>query len=188
LTTTTNCGKHWNEAELSARTIDTSKGVEVERDLNAYAPGGPALALDGAGRVYALSVRLEDGKGKRDLLLRSTADFGSWSESSVLAPGDDVDFRGYPAIAASGNRIHVAWIEGKDKKYEVWYRGSLDGGKTWCERLLLSAIEHPSGRPAGDYMGLAQDGKGRVHAAWGWRQDAKGEIWHNSVRWQLYKK
>jgi hypothetical protein len=185
LTTTTNGGKDWKNAELSARTIDA---IEFRRDLNASALGGPALALDGAGRAHAVSVRLEDGKGKRDLLLRSTSDFQTWSEPFVLAQGEDAEYLGFPAITASGNRIHVAWIEGKDKKYHTWYRGSPDGGKTWSDRLLLSSLDHPSREPGGHYMGLAEDGKGTVHAAWEWRQGQRGEIWHNSVRWEFNNK
>jgi Neuraminidase (sialidase) len=193
LTTTTNGGKDWKEAEFSARSLDhgtkeSKKGFFGEKDFLENALAGPALALDGAGRAHAVSVRLEDGKGKRDLLLRSTSDFQTWSEPFMLAEGKDLEYLGRPAIAASGSRIHVAWIEGKDKKYQVWYRGSPDGGKTWSNRLLLSSLDHPSGEPTGDYMGLAEDGKGTVHAAWGWRQGQRGEIWHNSVRWQFNKK
>jgi hypothetical protein len=188
LTTITNGGKDWKEAELSTWRVDLST-KEGGEDFAANGTAGPALALDGAGRAHALSVRLEDGKGKRDLLLRSTGDFQTWSEPFVLAQGKDLQYLGHPAITATGSRIHVTWIEGKDKKYHVWYRGSPDGGKTWSNRLLLSSPDHPSRRPTGDYMGLAEDGKGTVHAAWGeWRRGSRGEIWYNCVRWQSYKR
>jgi hypothetical protein len=75
LSTTTNGGKDWLEAKLSASRRDFKGG----KDKWPSGYEGPALALDGAGRAHAVSVQLENRKGKRDLLLRSTSDFRTWS-------------------------------------------------------------------------------------------------------------
>jgi hypothetical protein len=174
VTTTTNGGKDWKETEFAALPDN------IQRPYLA----GPALALDGTGRVHAVSVQMAAGKGKLDLFLRSTRDFLTWSEPFALAQGKDADYRGYPAIAATETRIHVAWLEGRNGKYHIWYRGSTDAGKTWSNALLLSQPEHPFGLPSGHYIGLAEDGKGTVHVAWEVRfQGLRGEIWHNIVRW-----
>jgi hypothetical protein len=191
LTTTTNGGKDWKKTELSAMPSDRYTELEYT---------GPALALDDAGRAYVLSVRLEKGKGNLDILLRSTRDFQTWSDPVVLAREPEAEFRGYPAIAARGSRIHVAWMERKEKKYHVWYRGSDDGGKTWSDRLLLSQPEPPSDlltaagfkETLGHYMSLTDDGAGGVHAVWGvgtlGARPERAEIWYNVIRWTSHGK
>lgn len=191
LTTTTDGGKNWTNTDLPFDPLD---------DLDF---AGPALALDGVGRVHAMSIRLDNTKDKLDVLLRSTEDFKTWSEPIVLASGQDAEYRGYPAIAATGRRIHVAWMERKDKWYRVCYRGSIDGGKTWSDRVLLSQPEKPSDlltaegfkSPFGHYMTLAEDGTGIVHAVWGAavhngfdEKNPRGEIWHNAIRWRVSEK
>jgi hypothetical protein len=186
VTSTTDDGKHWEEKELAA-----APGA----DLTKHFLKGPALALDEAGRVHSLWVG-RDGKGE-DVLLRSSKDFRTWSEPLVLAEGPHADWRGFPALATGSGRLHAAWMERKDERYQVWYRGSADGGATWSERVLLSRPENSSDLltvegfvgTTGHYMSLADDGQGAVHAVWdvgqpGGAGKARGEIWHNVIRWR----
>jgi hypothetical protein len=189
LTTRAADDQDWKATELTAVPFDRLEEQHF---------AGPALTLDGSRRAHAVSIRLEAEKGKSDVVIRSTGDFETWSDPVVLAGGQGAEHRGFPAVAASGSRIHVAWMERKDRKYHVWYRGSADGGKTWSESLLLSRPEHPTDlltadgftAPGGHYMSLAEDGAGTVHVIWGVGlpsgfsgKNARGEIWHNVIRW-----
>jgi hypothetical protein len=189
VTATTDDGKSWQETELAPAPADV-------RDLFGK---GPALALDADGQVYALWV---GGGNRQEVLCRSSQDFQKWSEPVLLAAGQDADWRGFPALAASGRRVHAAWMERKGQRHHVWYRGSPDAGLAWSERVLLSRPERSSALltadgfdgPLGHYMSMAADPQGNIHAVWGVGQlfaDAgktRGEIWHNMVRWGVPEK
>ena len=182
ITTTIDGGHDWKTKEFAAVPYHLADELQLT---------GPALSLDDAGRLLAVSIPPNDSDGRFSVLLRWSKDFQTWSDPMRLADGQGVEYRGYPAVAASGRRIHVAWMERKDKKYHVWYRGSADSGQTWSDRLLLSRPDHasdaltPDGfpEPGGHYMSLADDGTGLVHAVWGVQHQARGEIWHSTIRW-----
>jgi hypothetical protein len=171
-------GRTWKEQELTPLFANRFRH-------HSYFSGVVALAQDGRGAVHALYTVPNDEKMKCELLLRSSADWQSWSARVDLSPAAAHDFRGYPALAAAADRLHVSWLERRGKWHNMWYRGSADRGKTWSAPVLLSRPKKPTDaltsdgftKFTGDYMGLAEDGRGTVHAVWG----AGGEIWHGVV-------
>jgi hypothetical protein len=58
-----------------------------------------------------------------------------------LSSGDADEVRYFPA---AGDRVHVCWMERAGGLYNVWYRGSADGGKHWSKPLCLSRPERPT--------------------------------------------
>jgi hypothetical protein len=184
---TKDAGKTWKDQELA--TYSSSQAAPV----GFLGSAAVVLALDGSGTAHAVYSYPAGEKKDLRLLYRRSADLQAWSDPVPLSSGDAADFRGYPAVAAAGDRVHVAWMERAGGLYNVWYRGSADGGKHWSKPLCLSRPERPTElltaegfkAPAGDYMSLAEDGRGTAHAAWGVGAragTAGGEIWHCAIR------
>jgi hypothetical protein len=76
--------------------------------------------------------------------------------------------------------------------WNTYYRGSTNGGATWGPEVQLSSAVQGYSYiftrgfrfPFGDYFGLAIDGDGATHAAWGEGLDYKspGSIWYTQGR------
>jgi hypothetical protein len=190
VSTTNDAGKTWKDLELASFTPS-----QLEPGIRGAGSGigrgpGLALALDGSGTAHAVYCYPAGNKKDYRLLYRRSADLRAWSGPVPLSPGDADDFRGFPAVAAAGDRVHVAWMDRSGGLYNVWYRASADGGKTWSKPVRLSRPGRPTGlltadgfkEPAGHYMGLTEDGKGTAHAAWGVGGAGGGEVWHCAVR------
>jgi hypothetical protein len=168
------------------------KTLERNHQRNPLDATGPAIAHSDSGGLHTLTVRGEEKDGPQALLYRRLLNGTDWSESVELVMDNARVSIQYPVIAAFEQRVHAAWIEGADGWLNVWYRGSWDSGKTWSERVRLSAPERPTAimtesgfrRFSGDYMSIAEDGQGVAHIAWGARQEGRGrgEIWHARAR------
>jgi hypothetical protein len=164
VSTTKDAGETWKDLHLASYNNDS---LDV-------GPPGVALALDGAGAAHAVYCYPAGDKKDYRLLYRRSTDLQTWSDPVPLSSGD-ADFRGFPAVAAAGDRVHVTWMEQSGGLFNVWYRGSADGGKHWSKPARLSVPERPTKlltaegfkAPAGHYMSLAEDGRGTAHAAWG---------------------
>jgi hypothetical protein len=189
LTLTADGGATWTEVELARFQPKQEDGAGGT--LHSYALG--ALTLDGSGVVHAAFLRPGE-RAKVDVMICSTKDFRTVSDPVKLSEDDASSLRGYPAVVASANRVHVAWVERQGEVSNVWYRGSGDGGKTWCSRLRVSNPERPTELlnkdgfklVLGDYISLAEDGRGAVHVVWDVgksRSELRGEIWHSIVAW-----
>jgi len=189
LGTTRDAGMTWTRSEVSRFHYDPQ-----HRNPSCYV--GVAMVRDGTGALHALYARPRDGDIKWDLLLRSSADFRRWSAPVSLAGGEG-DCCDSCAIAASGATVHVAWIENRGKLDYVLYRRSRDGGKTWSDSLLVSRpaavndlITDRGGfaRFHGDWVSLADDGRGTAHAVWGVAkpkkqgQGVQSTIWYAAVK------
>jgi hypothetical protein len=185
---TQDAGKTWKDQDLA--TYSSSQAAPV----GFLGAAAVVLALGGSGTAHAVYSYPAGEKNTFGLLYRRSADLQTWSDPVSLSSGDAADFRGYPAVAAAGGRVHVAWMERAGGLYNVWYRGSADGGKHWSKPRYLSRPAQPTKlltaegfkEPSGDYMSLAEDGRGTAHAAWGVaaRQGVGGEreIWHCAIR------
>jgi hypothetical protein len=190
VSTTKDAGKTWKDLQLASY----ADSQVIPRGLEPgwiWASARVGLALDGAGAAHALYCYPAGDKKDYRLLYRRSTDLQTWSDPVSLSSGDADNFRGFPAIAAAGDRVHVTWMEGLGGLFNVWYRGSIDGGKHWSKPLRLSLPERPTDlltargfkEPGGHYMSLAEDGRGTAHAAWGVGQgNSSGEIWHCAIR------
>jgi photosystem II stability/assembly factor-like uncharacterized protein len=186
VSTTKDAGKTWMDLQLASYA-----DAQVMEGGWLWASPGVALALDGSGAAHVVYCYPAGDKKDYRLLYRRSMDLQAWSDPVPLSSGDADNFRGFPAIAAAGDRVHVTWMERSGGLFNVWYRGSADGGKHWSKPLRLSRPERPTDlltaagfkEPGGHYMSLAEDGRGTAHAAWGVGQgNSSGEIWHCAVR------
>ena len=168
----------------------TLKTVDGNHQRDALDATGPALAHSASG-LHLVTVRCGKKGGPQSVHYRHGLKGDEWSEPVELAGEKAGVSMQYPIIAAFGSRVHAAWVEGTDAWLNVWYRGSSDGGKTWSDRLLVSAPERPTTAMtargfrdfAGHYMSIAEDGRGTAQIVWGARESgrARGEIWHACV-------
>jgi len=86
-------------------------------------------------------------------------------------------------VAAGGTGdVRVAWMDNRTGAYNVWYRSSSDGGRTWSAEIKVSAFRpgyayvtrQGFAFPYGDYITLALDPTGNVQIAWGEGPDYSG--------------
>jgi len=68
----------------------------------------------------------------------------------------------FPAFAVNGQNAYVAYFEGTNEDYEVYFRRSTDGGATWQAAQKLS---NNSGWDEGEQLDLAINGA-NVYVAW----------------------
>lgn len=172
-------GKTWHTTTLAEFPFDPSKQNPF-RDVSQA-----ALARGDNGVIHVAYIKPDERHTKFDVCARSSHDLSDWRDVIVLA-GDSAEYRGYPAIAANGRLIHVAWMEKKKGRYHVIYRGSKDGGTSWSDRLVLSDAIGVDGflLPMGDYMSLVDDGQGTAHAVWGaGDKPGQAKVWHTRVEW-----
>lgn len=85
---------------------------------------------------------------------------GKLLSEMLIAPPDPRE-RGSikPAIAVSGNNVHLIWMSDQGR-WNILYKRSNDGGHTWSEKILLGNIGAKSNSPA-----IVTDGD-KVAVAW----------------------
>jgi len=94
----------------------------------------PAIAVDG-NTVHAVWLELNAGMSAYDIKYRrSTNAGGTWLTTQTVSSGGD--FNEVPAIAVSGNNVHVVWDDGGSALY---YRRSTDGGVSWLSQTTISS-------------------------------------------------
>jgi photosystem II stability/assembly factor-like uncharacterized protein len=189
-------GKTWRPHDLGlllTNERENSVPQEQSAEVQMWASGA-ALARDGAGTVHALSAQRADKEKRVDMWYRRSKDGKDWSKPIELSRSRAV-VKVYPALAASGQRVHAIWLECAEGWCQVWYRGSSDGGKTWSDRVVVSRpgratklmTEKGFRSFSGHYMGIAEDGHGTAHIVWavsepGPPQGKQAEVWHTTVR------
>lgn len=121
-----------------------------------------------------------------DICFKRSLDRGKdWSEEINLSNYRDVSNE--PDLAVEGSQIYLIWHDKRDERYEIYFKKSSDGGKTWSDSKRITFTE-----AASYYPSLAVD-QGVVHIVWHDKRhgDAEiyykrskdgGETWENDVR------
>jgi hypothetical protein len=66
--------------------------------------------------------------------------------SKILNISNNTSTSVFPAIAASGNNVHIVWMDGSPGNFDVFYKRSTDGGGTFEDIINLSnTTEHSTG-------------------------------------------
>lgn len=187
-------GRAWQRHDLGRFLVNENSPIPEKNSASISLYACAAALAQGAGGVFqALSAQAGEKPDGVDVWYRTSKGGERWSAPVKLSHGPAV-LRGHPVLAASGQRVHASWLEVKDGWCNVVYRGSLDGGKTWSAVTQVSKAESSSGLQtvhgfrsfAGDYMGIADDGRGNAHVVWAvsgaGKRGARGEVWHALVR------
>ena len=145
---------------------------------------GAAIATDQSGNVYVTYNAPLTDNGPPHVWYRSSTDGGvTWSARIEVSADATSSFHVFPGVAAGGTGdVRVAWMDNRTGAYNVWYRSSSDGGRTWSAEIKVSAFRpgyayvtrQGFAFPYGDYITLALDPTGNVQIAWGEGPDYSG--------------
>lgn len=146
--------------------------IYLKRSTDSGATWEPEKALTKGGGAYRLSMAVagprihivwndERDKVHSELYYLRSSDGGATWDPEVKLVASTVNESisvgaGRPQLAALGEEVHVAWMDGRDKQpscytmpkcSEVYYKHSLDGGTTWGNDVRLTQDPPFSGRP-----------------------------------------
>lgn len=136
------CGS--DHADKPAYITRTPLAIESPADS---ASAEPYLFTDKNGIVYLSWIAKE---GQNSTLKYSSLHSGKWSESAVIAMGNDwfVNWADYPVIATDGSNNMISHFLQKSEKgtytYDVKIITSNDQGKSWSDPAML----HDDGKKA----------------------------------------
>ncbi len=128
----------------------------------------PAVAAAGSSVQVVWYDRRDENM---EIYHRRSTDFGAtWGMENRLTK-DSFDSY-YPAIAMSGNNVHLVWWDTRDGSKQVYYKRSTDAGGAWDPDLRLSTDSVFSVYPSI----AVQDSL--VHVVWYDRRDLNEEIYY----------
>ena len=171
----------------------------------AYWGPQPAVAVDGANRVYALwnANHVKYGPN-RMWFSRSTDGGATFSSPADVSRAPNGSNNLFPAIAARGDGdVRIAWMDdrnGRDDgmdgggaRWNVYFRSSRNAGGSWSAETQVS--RYVSGyfyklatpkdgflEPYGDYFEMEIDSAGKTHIDWGEGPSyaGPGNVWYAS--------
>lgn len=104
-------------------------------------------------------VWYDNRDGNYEIYYKQSCDAGvTWGPDTRLTNEPSGSYN--PAIAVSGQDIHVVWEDERDEDIEVYHKCSTDGGATWGPDVHISTISGPQGVPS--VAAVA----GCVHVVW----------------------
>jgi hypothetical protein len=153
----TDDGATWS----AAKRLTWTSGMSIEA----------AIAVDSGNGVHVAWE--DDASGGLEIYCKRSTDAGStWGAAKRLTwSSESPDF---PAVAAdSKGGVHVVWRGGTPANYEIYYRGSPDGGVSWNALKRLTWTSGSSEEPA-----IAVDSSGVIRLVWQEDHSGSGEIHH----------
>jgi hypothetical protein len=106
-----------------------------------------------------------------DIFYKRSTDKGvTWSDAVNLSNSGLIAFN--PAIAVSGNDVHVVWYGSGDGNYEEYYTRSIDGGLTWESKVRLTNA------PNSSVHGSIVASGSNVHFVWGDYRNNKCQVFY----------
>ena len=151
----------WGEVYYK-RSLD--RGLTWSEDLrltddSAYSRN-PVVAADGPLVHMVWDDEGRQNPGPEIYYLRSTNAGATWSAPLRLTYAQHESW--YPGIALSGDFVHLAWRDWRDRSFEVWYKRSTDRGLTWdsADTRLSEDLSNGSYNPVLTASGQA------VHVIW----------------------
>jgi BNR repeat-like domain len=167
-------GKTWKRVLVDAFPVGLQSPERAD-----YYVGHTALASDGRGNLVIAYDAPTSAYGKQRIYTTRSADGGlTWSARTAVSV--DGEMATAPALTARGNgdaRMFYFQTAGGGNldEWNVWYRASSDGGRTWSRPVKISdasggaAYKSAAGfdEPYGDYGELAISSAGATVAAWG---------------------
>lgn len=112
--------------------------------------------------------------GNNEIYYKRSTDAGvNWSVDTRLTNNTAESWD--PAVSVSGQVVHIVWEDDRDGNYEIYYKGSTDGGISWGADTRLTNNAAGSGYPCVSVTGQV------VHVVW---HDDR----HFSFQYEIYYK
>jgi hypothetical protein len=75
-------------------------------------------------------VWFDDRPGNHEVFYMRSTDAGlSWSQDTILSGQGNLSTN--PSITTSGSNVHLVYQDMRDGNWEIYYKGSTDGGTSW---------------------------------------------------------
>jgi len=130
----------------------------------------PEICSDEKNRIHVVWVDTRHGYTEI-FYIRSLDSGGTWETEIRLT--DAVYDSHYPAIVSSQNNVNVVWQDHRDGFWEIYYKKSPDGGRSWKEDERLTFDDAKSYQPS-----IASDDLSRLHIVWRDFRDDNWEIYY----------
>lgn len=169
-------GKTWKRVLVDE--VERGESCTAEGCYEDYYLGQASVANDRKGDLYfAYEGAVTDG-APQQVYVRVSTDAGrTWGARTALSvEGENATG---PRIDTAGSGDVRIWYDqtanGDHDAWNVWYRSSSDGGKTWSRPLRLSTASQGAGYLSadgfaevyGDYGEIAVTSEGNTVAVWG---------------------
>ena len=136
----------------------------------------PSVAVDG-NNVHV--IWMSDKTGCYELYYRKSSDRGTtWGPEVQLTEidGNSSCTSGYnKAIAVTGEKVRVVWMDQRDGNWEIYYKESTDGGATWSDDVRLTDD------PAISYCPDIAATTDEIHVVWQDERDGNYEIYYKRL-------
>ena len=120
---------------------------------------------------FVHAVWSDNRDGNWEIYYKRSADGGvNWEADERLT--NDPAISSSPAIAVSGNVVHVVWNDYRDGNWEIYYKRSTDEGLSWGTDTRLTFDPALSNPPVISVSGLV------VHIVWRDNRDGNNEIYY----------
>jgi hypothetical protein len=139
-------------AHTESQIITWSDDIRLTTTSSFY----PDVAVDGS-NVHVVWSDFRDSNW--EIYYKKSVDNGiTWGSDTKLTNDSGKSLN--PVIAIKGSVIHIVWHDNRDGDVEIYYKKSIDNGKTWSNDIRLTNTPATSGHPD-----IAVNGN-NVHVVW----------------------
>jgi hypothetical protein len=159
----TDGGATWSNPNMK---INTDNGTEIQ--------GTPSLALDSTGTIYA--AWSDNRNGYLNIYFANSKDGGAtWTDPNVRVKSSTA-FQSDPTMAVdSTGTIYLAWQNGYDGDWDIYFVKSNDGGTTWTDpptRVNTDSTSFFQLNPT-----IAVNSSGAIYMAWDDERNGNSDIY-----------
>lgn len=113
----------------------------------------------------------DNRQGNGEIYYKRSTDGGTtWGPDTSIT--NSLTLSALPSLGVNGSTVHVVWSDTRDGNYEIYYRGSMDGGSSWGTETRLTNAPDTSCCPS---LSVSES---YVHVVWHDRRDGNNEIYY----------
>jgi hypothetical protein len=184
-------GKSWHTTHVDTVALQPPCS-DNEGCPNNHLGGHANLAADRKGNVLITYDGAVVAKGPQYIYVRRSTDHGkSWGRVRRVSPGGDIIATTPTVVGAGAGNFRLWYYDDRngDHDWNVWFRATQDGGKTWSDDKRISDARSGTGYKTGDGFGadygdygdIVVMKNGETFAVWGegYSYFGPGGTWYN---------